>query len=230
MIRYRAPWLSKEKTWRLFSLSAAKSEYGSRERLNTPISKSNLPAHCPLFGPGLSVIPPLMIAFAGYPGIILSLGCRAGLLSPLGTPRDKEDGEVGMQDYRFRLGFQVRDYECDMQGIVNNAVYQNYLEHTRHEFLKTIGIDINYFTEKKIYLVAIRAELDYRSSLKGGDRFWVGLNPQRLSRLKFAFLQDIYKEDDNKLILNAKIIATSLNENKRPALIPEIERAFSLVG
>ena len=34
----------------------------------------------------------------------------------------------------FELKMSVRDYECDLQGIVNNAVYQNYLEHARHQF------------------------------------------------------------------------------------------------
>jgi len=46
-----------------------------------------------------------------------------------------------MIDYQFKQNFQVRDYECDLQGIVNNAVYLHYLEHTRHEFLKQSGID-----------------------------------------------------------------------------------------
>lgn len=41
-----------------------------------------------------------------------------------------------MDDYRFRLDFSVRDYECDLAGMVNNATYLNYIEHTRHEFLK----------------------------------------------------------------------------------------------
>ncbi len=43
-----------------------------------------------------------------------------------------------MKDYKFCLDFKVRDYECDMEGIVNNATYMNYLEHARHEFLHTI--------------------------------------------------------------------------------------------
>lgn len=46
-----------------------------------------------------------------------------------------------MSDYTFTLEMDVRDYECDIQGIVNNAVYQNYLEHARHEYLKEVGID-----------------------------------------------------------------------------------------
>jgi acyl-CoA thioester hydrolase len=39
----------------------------------------------------------------------------------------------------FSLEMKVRDYECDMQGIVNNAVYQNYLEWARHEYLLSRG-------------------------------------------------------------------------------------------
>ena len=38
-----------------------------------------------------------------------------------------------MEKYIYELKMKVRDYECDLQGIVNNANYQHYLEHTRHE-------------------------------------------------------------------------------------------------
>ena len=51
-------------------------------------------------------------------------------------------------DYQFTLNFDVRDYECDIEGIVNNAVYQNYLEHTRHEFLKQCGMDFAEMAKK----------------------------------------------------------------------------------
>lgn len=46
-----------------------------------------------------------------------------------------------MRNYQYKLDFEVRDYECDMSNIVNNSVYLNYLEHTRHKFLKSMGID-----------------------------------------------------------------------------------------
>ena len=98
-----------------------------------------------------------------------------------------------MPDYRFKLDLKVRDYECDMQGIVNNAVYLNYLEHCRHEFLLAAGIDFNRLTQEKIFLVVVRAELDYKTPLRGGDAFWIGLNLERISPLRFVFLQDIYR-------------------------------------
>lgn len=44
-------------------------------------------------------------------------------------------------DDQFKLEFSVRDYECDLAGMVNNAAYLNYIEHARHEFLKTKNID-----------------------------------------------------------------------------------------
>ena len=45
-----------------------------------------------------------------------------------------------MEKYIYELEMKVRDYECDLQGIVNNANYQHYLEHTRHEFLLSTGV------------------------------------------------------------------------------------------
>ena len=63
------------------------------------------------------------------------------------------------------LLFSVRDYECDLQGFVNNAVYQNYLEHARHVFLKERQIDFSVLANAGTNLVVIRAELDYKGSL-----------------------------------------------------------------
>ena len=124
------------------------------------------------------------------------------------------------KNYQFILDFEVRDYECDIQGVVNNSVYLNYLEHTRHKFLKSIGIDFAEFTKNKINLVVIRAEIDYKNSLVSGDKFFVGLNFSKISPLRFEFEQDIYfKNQDGRCgqkVLAAKIIGTAIDENGRP--------------
>lgn len=130
-------------------------------------------------------------------------------------------------EYAFRLDFKVRDYECDIQGLVNNGVYQNYLEHARHEYLLASGIDFAELAKKNINLVVVKAELHYKFPLKSGVGFWVGLNVRRSSRIRFEFIQDIYRHPDDKLILNAIITATSINEKGRPILpIGEIAGLF----
>ena len=129
-----------------------------------------------------------------------------------------------LEQYTFTIEMEVRDYECDMQGIVNNSVYQNYLEHARHVYIKTIGIDFKAFTEKGINLVVIRAELDYKSPLQSGDRFAIGLNLVRESPLKFAFYQDIFRLPDMKPVVTARIVATALNGRGRPEIPEELNR------
>ena len=74
-------------------------------------------------------------------------------------------------DAHFSLQMKVRDYECDLQQIVNNAVYQQYCEHARHEYLRQLGIDFAALHDRGIDLVLVRAEVDYHYPLRSGDRF-----------------------------------------------------------
>lgn len=132
-----------------------------------------------------------------------------------------------MVEDAFRLEFQVRDYECDLQGVVNNAVYLHYLEHTRHEYLKTLGLDFAELARQQINLVVVRAEIDYKSPLRSGDRFRVGLRLERLSPLRFVFLQEICREPDDRLVLQAKVIGTAVNERGRPKLPAPLAAALN---
>jgi len=125
-------------------------------------------------------------------------------------------------NYQFKLEFSVRDYECDLAAMVNNASYLNYIEHTRHEFLKSKNIDFAQLADQGIYLVVLRVELDYLYSLRSGDQFYVGTNIERISRLRFGFHQDIYRLPDEKPVLKAKVIGTAVNESGKPILPKEL--------
>lgn len=124
--------------------------------------------------------------------------------------------------YPFELELAVRDYECDLQGIVNNAVYQNYLEHARHEFLKVKGLDFAEYARQGVNLVVVRIELDYLQPLRSGDRFIVRLRTERISRLRFGFQQDIYRLPDEKPVLRAKVVASGVNAAGRPFVPGEL--------
>jgi len=131
-----------------------------------------------------------------------------------------------MKDHQFTIEMAVRDYECDIQGIVNNAVYQNYLEHARHEYLKSIGVDFSDYAKQGINLVVVRAEIDYKQPLQSGDEFKVGVRMERESRIKFAFVQEIHRLSDNQKALQAKIIGTAIGSNGRPTLPKALESVF----
>jgi len=116
----------------------------------------------------------------------------------------------------FKLEMKVRDYECDIQGVVNNAVYQNYLEHSRHEFLLENNIDFVALANKGIHLVVVRAELDYKQSLKPGDALYITVELEKESRVKYAFVQKVYRSVDDKLMLQARTLGVALDEKGRP--------------
>lgn len=123
--------------------------------------------------------------------------------------------------YNHELDFEVRDYECDMQGVVNNGVYQNYLEHARHEFLRSRGINFAELTAAGVNLVVVRAELDYKNSLVSNDHFVVRSSIRRVSRVRFEFRQDIFRVPDETLMLAAVVTGTSLNQRGRP-FVPDL--------
>lgn len=126
----------------------------------------------------------------------------------------------------FIQQFKVRDYECDMQGIVNNANYQHYMEHARHEFLIAYGLDFARLTAEGVILVVKRIEIDYMASLRSGDHFTVSCEPFRISPLRFGFKQEIIRLPDNKPIVTGIVTATSINTKGRPFLPPQIDLLF----
>ncbi|MDO9478161.1 MAG: acyl-CoA thioesterase [Pseudohongiella sp.] len=127
-----------------------------------------------------------------------------------------------MTDNIFTSRLSVRDYECDMQGVVNNSVYQNYLEHARHEFLKHKGLEFADLTRRGIIVVVVRAELDYLLSLRSGDCFDVTVEPIRISALRLGFQQQIIHASSKKIMLKALIITTAVSEKGRPYFPAEL--------
>lgn len=112
-------------------------------------------------------------------------------------------------DFIFSLDFTVRDYECDLQGIVNNANYQHYLEHARHEFLVSKGLSFAGLHEEGIDLIVIRIEIDYKYPLRSRDRFSVKLKVRREGNVRLVFDQSIFRYPDEKPIVSAVVTGVS---------------------
>ena len=114
-----------------------------------------------------------------------------------------------MADYIFELRLKVRDYECDLQGIVNNANYQHYIEHTRHEFLLAHNVSFSDLHSRGID--AVVARLNMRLKKEG---------------IKYVFMQDIFRASDMKLVVKAQVDTVCL-VNGRLSDCQELNEAFA---
>lgn len=114
------------------------------------------------------------------------------------------------KNYIFELPMKVRDYEVDSEGIVNNAVYLHYLEHTRHEFCEKAGLSFRDMHSRGIDPVLSRVEINYRRPLGLGDKMISKLAVSRRGPL-FVFIQDIFNERGESVVEAVVNVATMVN-------------------
>ncbi len=126
--------------------------------------------------------------------------------------------------YVFDLTLKVRDYECDLQGIVNNANYQHYIEHTRHEFLRSQGVSFADLHHRGIDAVVARLQMSFKTPLRSGDEF-VSRLALRKEGIKYVFVQDIFRLPDMKPVLRSTVDTVCL-VNGRLSDCEELNTAF----
>jgi acyl-CoA thioester hydrolase len=117
------------------------------------------------------------------------------------------------KEYIFQLEMKVRDYECDLQGVVNNANYQHYMEHTRHEYLESSGENFGKMHEQGIDAFVSRVDIRYRYSLRSGDRYLSCLNIKKEGP-RLIFLQDIYRVADGILAATGRVESVIVENGK----------------
>ena len=131
--------------------------------------------------------------------------------------------------YIFELELKVRDYECDIQGVVNNSVYQNYLEHTRHEFLEANHLSFAELHDRGIDAMVSSIEIAYKTPLRPGDSFISKLYVAK-EGVRYIFHQEIHRKSDNKLAIKAKVHAVAVVNGKLASSLPEFDNLVILSG
>lgn len=96
--------------------------------------------------------------------------------------------------YIFSVPMKVRDYECDIQGVVNNANYQHYMEHARHEFWESLGSGFAEMHNKGLDAFVYSVHITYKVALHPGDKFNSCLTCRKKGA-KLVFDQAIIRED-----------------------------------
>ncbi len=114
--------------------------------------------------------------------------------------------------YCFIMDMEVRDYELDCEQIVNNANYLHYMEHTRHKFCSDVGLSFIDMHNAGMDVVVRKIEIEYMTSLKGGDTFMSCLRLERKGA-RFIFHQDILKHN-GEMCATAVVTVVVLKDGK----------------
>ncbi len=115
--------------------------------------------------------------------------------------------------YEYSMLMRVRDYEVDSQGIVNNAVYLHYLEHTRHEFCREAGTSFRSMQAEGIDPVLRRVDIEYLTPLRLGEEMESRLTLRRQGA-RFMFRQEIFRMPDGAPVVRADVTVVSLRDGR----------------
>lgn len=114
----------------------------------------------------------------------------------------------------------VRTYECDSYGHVNNAVYLNYLEFGRMDFLNQIGFDYNGILKAGFYLYVTHIDIHYKSSAFFNDELTIESYSTKLGAVSGTFHQRILNQN-GVLCAEADVSWASVTTEGKPARIPK---------
>jgi acyl-CoA thioester hydrolase len=120
----------------------------------------------------------------------------------------------------FTWHAEVRGYELDLQGIVNNAVYLQYFDHARVSYLMSKGIDWEIWHHQGYNFVVHHVDLHFKRSLRQHDQFYVTATVEKQGRLKVVFHQSIYRIDNTLIataITTCVCVSTSTNKPAAPS-------------
>lgn len=119
-----------------------------------------------------------------------------------------------------RTVFKVRTYECDSYGHVNNAVYLNYLEYARMDYLEQIGFDYGGLVSAGFYLYVSHVDIYYKASALFGDTLTVESYSAKLGAVSGTFHQKILNQN-GAVCAEADVTWACVGEGGRPCRIPK---------
>ena len=113
----------------------------------------------------------------------------------------------------------VRGYEIDSFGHVNNAIYYNYFEYARWLLMETkekAPVEVNVL--ETIHPVVRSAEIRFRRPARVGDRLKITTKMDGLSPVKIVLRQEILRQE--QVVASALMTIAFIEQTGRPVLVP----------
>ena len=127
------------------------------------------------------------------------------------------------KDFKHKYTVTVRFHEVDMLGVCNNAVYINFFETARLEYIKTAGLmpEKGIFSDGKIFFM-VRNEINYRSHAYYDDLLDVYSRISFIKDSSFGYDHLIVKQKTGEVIVDGKGVVVFVDPNSRKSTsLPE---------
>jgi len=127
------------------------------------------------------------------------------------------------EDFKHRYSVTVRFHEVDMLGVCNNAVYINFFETARLEYIKAAGLmpEKGIFSDGKIFFM-VRNEINYRSHAYYDDVLDVYSRISYIKNSSFGYDHIVIKQKTGKLIVDGKGVVVYVDpKTRKSTLLPE---------
>lgn len=113
----------------------------------------------------------------------------------------------------------VRSYELDAYNHVNNAIYLQYLEYGRMDFLRKIQFDYVGLTKAGYALFITRVDISYRKPAIIFDELSIEVEPTKLGKVSGIFFQRILNQH-GEVCAEAEVTWCCTNTSGKPSKIP----------
>ncbi len=127
------------------------------------------------------------------------------------------------KDFKHKYTTIVRFHEVDMLGVCNNAVYINFFETARLEYIKAAGLmpEKGIFSDGKIFFM-VRNEINYKSHAYYDDVLDVYSRITYIKNSSFGYDHLIVKQKSGEIIVDGKGVVVYVDPKTRMStLLPD---------
>jgi len=129
---------------------------------------------------------------------------------------------LSSKDFKHKYTVTVRFHEVDMLGVCNNAVYINFFETARLEYIKAAGLmpEKGIFSDGKIFFM-VRNEINYRDHAYYDDMLDVYSKISFIKNSSFGYDHLIVKQKTGEIIVDGKGVVVLVDpDTKKSTLLP----------
>jgi acyl-CoA thioester hydrolase len=128
------------------------------------------------------------------------------------------------KDFKHKYSVTVRFHEVDMLGVCYNAVYINFFETARLEYIKDAGLmpAKGIFSDGNIFFI-VRNEINYRGYAYHDDILDVYSKISYIKNSSFGYDHLIVNQKSGKVIVDGKVVIVHVDSSTRKSKrLPEI--------